>query len=173
MRLLLTLGAGLVVGTALLILDLEALGFGGGGVAACANLVVAMVLGLGLFGVGLLWQKATMRSVGLTMMLAAAGSFVLSIVVLNRQIARSQTAGDAICVALEAARKATGHYPGKLQELVPGYLPEIPATSMGVFRRIPFDLRSEAGGEDYTLGFEAPFFLYWARGRATPWRCDD
>lgn len=173
MRLLLSLGASLVVGTALLILDLEAFGFGGGGLACCLNLVVAMVVGLGSFGVGLLRQQPGMRRFGLSMMLAAAGAFVLSIVVLNQQLARTEATGDTICTALEKARAANGHYPKQLQELVPAYLPEIPATSMGVFRRIPFDLRSEAGGGDFALGFEAPFFLYWARGRATPWHCDD
>ena len=164
---------GIGVGLTLTLLSLEAFGFAVGGAVALLQLFLVPGLGLGL----LCWRRdrprAKARRIGLALILAAVASLAVSGVVERRQLAASKATGDALCLALESCRKNSGRYPRLLQELVPTFLPAVPATCMGVFRSIPFDYRASPDGDDFTLGFHSTFFIYCERGRVSAWVCDD
>lgn len=163
---------GLAVGVSLTILDLESYGFGLGGEVALVHLLVAPGVGLGLLGFGIKSQRPKLRRIGLALLLAAVAAFVASVTLRSRKMSDSRAFGDGLCLALEAFRKVRGQYPHDLQALVPSLLLAVPATSMGLFRSIPFDYRPEPKGEDYQSGFHSTHFLYCTRSRAATWRCD-
>lgn len=164
---------GLAVGVSLTILELEAFEFGFGGAVALLHLLVAPGVGLGLLGFGIKSRRPKLRRIGLALLVAVVASLVASVMLRSRKMADSKAAGDGLCLAREAFRKVSGRYPHDLQALVPSLLPAVPATSMGVFRSIPFDYRPEPKGEDYELGFHSTYFLYCTRSRSATWRCED
>jgi len=164
---------GIAVGVTLTILHLEAFGLGLAGAVSLLHLFIAPGLGLGLLGFGIKSQRAKITRVGLALILSAVASFMVSGMLLSRKIADSKAAGDALCLALESCRKSGGRYPQNLQALVPSWISAVPATSMGLFSSIPFDYRPDPQGDDYFLGFNSTFFIYCARSRSAPWRCDD
>ena len=165
---------GIATGLVLTSLHLEAFGLGLiCAVAALLQLFLLPGLGLGILCWGIKNRRAKTRRVGLALILSTVASFVLSRMLLDHKVGASKAAGDALCLALESCRKRDGRYPQDLQSLVPSFLSSVPATSMGVFRSIPFDYRVEPQSDDYILGFDSTFFIYCARSRAATWRCDD
>jgi hypothetical protein len=171
--LLLSFLVGIAIGVLLTLLDLEAIGFGLGGAVALLHLFLAPGVGLGLLGFGIKSRRPKVRRIGLALILAAVASFWASGMWLSSKISDSKAAGDALCLALEECRRTSGRYPQHLQALVPSTLSAVPATSMGLFRSIPFDYLPEPDGQDYVLGFNSTFFIYCARSRSATWRCDD
>ncbi len=163
----------IAVGVVLAILDLEALSFGASGAVALLHLFMVPGLGLGLLYWGIRGQRRTTRRMGAALVLAAVASLVVSGIVLRHKLADSKASGDAVCLALEAYRNSAGRYPHRLQELVPAFLPAVPATSMGVFSTMGFRYQPSLEGQDYTLGFTSTAFIFCERGRAAGWRCDD
>src|SRR5690606_35963248 len=68
------------------------------------------------------------------LLFALVTSFLLAGWILRAQQRASKARGDRICAALDEYRQSNGAYPASLDRLVPDWLPEIPASCMGIFR---------------------------------------
>jgi hypothetical protein len=150
-----------------------ALDFLGGGLAG-ALLALIMLLALVLLGLGAVRKSRPLIIVSTYLLVAMIASIVLGSVILEIQERRSFERGDRIAAALASFYDVAVRYPNSLSELAPAHLERVPATSMGVFRRIEFSYAADPSGADYRLGFPAPAFIYCRRTASrSEWVCRD
>jgi len=91
----------------------------------------------------------------------------------DRQEAESFATGDQIVLAAREYQRDRGFYPEALAELAPQYLGQIPETASGMFRRLPFNYRQDATGDDFTLSFDRPAWFVCSRSTTQAWECHD
>lgn len=161
-----------LVAATLSVADLEAFGFATGGLIAFVQLFLVPITGVMLVLLGLRRDRRRALPYGVGLLIAAVSSLLLSGIVNQAKLAASKQKGDEVCVALVRYQDMHGTWPDDLEQLVPGFLPEIPASSMGLVRKIPFSY-DRSPDSDYRLGFASTFFIYCSRGPTGTWLCDD
>jgi hypothetical protein len=169
---LMSIPFGIALGLILTLANLEAFGFGLGGLIALCHLLVVPMFGCGLVVAGRRKRHGGVLRFGVATLLAAVLSLVVSSLWVASKEAASKELGDSVCTALASWRASNGSYPSSLHELVPDILAEIPMKSMGVFSVVPFRYTRDSSGDDYILGFDSTSGVVCARRAATTWRCD-
>lgn len=71
----------------------------------------------------------------------------------------TEKTGQGIVVGLNAYKSANGRYPADLTDLVPTYLPDIPATSMGLISHTYFYYNTDDTGGEFELMFPCPTWM--------------
>ncbi|RTQ52525.1 hypothetical protein EJV47_05800 [Hymenobacter gummosus] len=81
-------------------------------------------------------------------------SFPLALGIWRQQDQATHRRRAQVVAALEAYRRQRGAYPDSLAQLVPGYLPQLPATAYGLLRPRPFVYqRRAAAPTGYNLSY--------------------
>jgi len=139
-----------------------------------ALLLLVTLIALVLLGFGAIRKSRPLVIVSTYLLVGMLSSVVFSSAILDIQERRSFARGDQIAAALASFHDVAARYPNSLSELVPAHLERVPATSMGVFRRIEFSYSADPSGADYGLGFPAPAFIYCRRTASrSEWVCRD
>lgn len=117
-------------------------------------------------------KKSRVLGIGLILLIFCISEIIVSGRIAERQKQLSFAQAEKIISALDNFHSATGQYPAGINELVPTYLKEIPATRMGWFGTSFNYYKMKEGG--YRLSFEYRVFLiasYDSKKRA--WIVDD
>lgn len=158
--------AGLCLFLLLTVVHLESYGFTLPGAVALAYLTVGLAALLCL-ATGVAKRRRAQVAWSAAILAAVVGSALVANLVTAMQESASRARGDAIAVALAAWHEQKGRYPSKLHQLVPEFLPEVPVSAMGVWRREPFHYSRSV--DRYDLRFHCLFFNECWRGPAGVW----
>ena len=161
------------LGTALLLADLEAFGFGMAGSVGLAQFFCVPILGLALVLIGMKRARRRMVASGVACFAASVTAMVASSMIVGRQEEASRALGDDLCRFLDSWRSMHGSYPDRLEDLVPSLIEEIPATSMGVLVARTYRYSVDPGKRDYWLTFESTLGILCSRGSSGGWLRDD
>ena len=158
--------AGLSILLVLTVVHLESYGFAFPGAVALGYLAVGLAA-LFCLATGAARRRRRQVAWSATILAAVAGSALVANLVTAMQESASRARGDVIAAALTAWREQGGRYPSELNELVPEFLPEVPVSAMGVWRRVPF--RYSRSVDRYDLRFHCLFFNECWRGPDGVW----
>jgi hypothetical protein len=144
------------------------------GASALLGFLVVGSLGTGLAAgaYGLARGRRVWWKVGLVLVVLPLCASLTSSFVARQQRQRTFDQGERLVTGLELYRQARGGYPVDLKELVPEYLTEVPATSMGIIRRVGYGYHRDPE-RGYRISFPAPAWIICSRTAKSDWQCDD
>ena len=114
---------------------------------------IVLAIGLAVFRV----YRPAKTLVGVAIM-AILGLIVANNLNWMKRKATEKT-GQGIVAGLNAYKSANGRYPADLTDLVPTYLPDIPATSMGLISHPYFYYSADDTGGEFELVFPCPIWM--------------